>query len=286
MTRFIRHEFDVLVCTTIIGSGLDIPNANTIVIDRADRFGLAELYQIRGRVGRYKHRAFAYLLVPGDRALTREAQERLKALEEFSTLGAGFRVAMRDLEIRGAGNILGAQQSGHIAAVGFETYNELIAEAVAEAKGEPVKVFHLPAFDINTDAYIPDDYVEIESQKITLYKRISSLRSQEEIDDMVEELNDRFGPPPESVRRLLEVMEVRVLGSEIGARKLYASKEQLTVEFDSKHYLEKANQPSVSHAFGERLRFAWQEQPSIICSLNGDDPVALGKRLMTALQEA
>ena len=224
MSAFIRKEIDVLVCTTIIGSGLDIPNANTIIIDRADHFGLAELYQLRGRVGRYKHRAFAYLLVPGDKALTEDAMKRLKTLEEFSSLGSGFRVAMRDLEIRGCGNILGGEQHGHINAVGLDTYGQLIEEAVAELKGKPIVRRSLPGFEIAVDAYIPDAYVPSEAQKITLYKRVTGCVTAEEVDEMSRELQDRFGRPPAPVRRLLEVMRLRSVASEYGVKKIAGGK--------------------------------------------------------------
>src|SRR5690606_20603504 len=178
----------VLVCTTIIGSGVDIPNANTIIVDRADTFGLSQLYQIRGRVGRYKHRAFAYLLVPGERALTEEAQQRLKALEEFSVLGSGFRIAMRDMEIRGAGNVLGGEQHGHIIDVGYDTYVQLIEEAVSDMRGTVVRRRVLPPFDVAVDAFIPEEYVPSEAQKITLYKRIAALQSLDEVKEMASEL--------------------------------------------------------------------------------------------------
>ncbi len=238
MTAFVRREYDVLVCTTIIGSGLDIPNANTIIVDRADMFGLGELYQIRGRVGRYKHRAFAYLLVPGDRAITVEAQHRLKALEEFSTLGSGFRIALRDLEIRGAGNLLGAQQSGHIETVGYETYQQLIAEAVSELKGHPVRETLLPVFDITVDAGIPDSYIELESQKITLYKRITGLKDEFEVDEMERELQDRFGDPPRPVRRLLDVMRARALAARAGAQRIQGTKDAIMLAFRSHDMLD------------------------------------------------
>jgi transcription-repair coupling factor (superfamily II helicase) len=273
MTAFIKHESDVLVCTTIIGSGMDIPNANTIIVDRADNFGLSELYQLRGRVGRYKHRAFAYLLIPGDKALSQEAQQRLKALEEFSTLGSGFRIAMRDLEIRGAGNLLGAQQSGNIASVGFETYNQLIAEAVAEQKGAPVVRRSLPPFDITAEAYLPDSYVEIEAQKITLYKRISSLLTVEEVDEMYEEMRDRFGDPPKPTRRLLEVMRARALAADAGVYKLFVSKGALTVQFESRTALDPERMHALAGRFDRRVEFASNERASFRLELATDDPV-------------
>jgi len=275
MTGFVRHDFDILVCTTIIGSGLDIPNANTIIVDRADMFGLAELYQIRGRVGRYKHRAFAYLLVPGDRALTEEAQLRLKALEEFSTLGSGFRIAMRDLEIRGCGNLLGSQQSGNIATVGYETYCQLIEESVAEMQGTPIKTRILPTFDITTNAYIPDDYVGIESHKITMYKRITSLQTEDDIKDMRDELKDRFGEPPAPILRLLEVMRARVLAGEAGATKLTASKDTLTIRFSSARFFQGEEASGIQHRYGDKVRISLEKSPAIFFTLEkGTDPVA------------
>jgi transcription-repair coupling factor (superfamily II helicase) len=275
MAGFVRHDFDVLVCTTIIGSGLDIPNANTIVVDRADMFGLAELYQIRGRVGRYKHRAFAYLLIPGDRALTEEAQLRLKALEEFSTLGSGFRIAMRDLEIRGCGNLLGSQQSGNIATVGYETYCQLIEETVAEMKGTPIKTRILPTFDITTDAFIPDDYIGIESHKITLYKRITSLQTEEDISEMRDELQDRFGKPPAPIIRLLDIMRARVLAAEAGATKLTAAKNMLTIRFLSDRFFQGEAASQIQHRYEDQVKLSLGDSPAIQFTLEkGADPVA------------
>ena len=271
MTAFVKHEFDVLVCTTIIGSGLDIPNANTIVVDRADTFGLSELYQIRGRVGRYKHRAFAYLLIPGDRALTEEAQQRLKALEEFSTLGSGFRIAMRDLEIRGCGNILGGEQSGNIASVGYETYTQLIAETVAELKGEPTSVKYLPSFDISIDASIPDQYIGLESQKITLYKRITNLKSEDQVDDMYDELKDRFGEPPAPLKRLLEIMRARVFGAAVGAVKLYVAKGAFTMTFNKQHGMSQGTLDKLKSRYGRRVELSINPTPSIAVAMESSD---------------
>ncbi|MBX7258537.1 MAG: transcription-repair coupling factor [Candidatus Hydrogenedentes bacterium] len=281
MTAFFHREIDILVCTTIIGSGIDVPNANTIIIDRADHFGLAELYQLRGRVGRYKHRAFAYLLVPSDRALSEDAQKRLKALEEFSTLGSGFRIAMRDLEIRGCGNILGGEQSGHITAVGFETYSQLVAEAVAEIKGEPIRRVTLPPFEIAIDAYIPEDYVPSESQKLTLYKRIAGLSSAEEVHEMRSELADRFGAVPGPVTRLLDVMRVRAIAAEAGVSRIVAAKDVVAIEFEDAGSLSRAKRAALSDAFGGKLEFAWQDKPSITYRV----PAGSGQTTLQAAQE-
>ena len=286
MASFIRKEITVLVCTTIIGAGLDIPNANTIIVDRADRFGLAELYQIRGRVGRYKHRAFAYLLVPGDRVPTEDAQKRLKALEEFSSLGAGFRIAMRDLEIRGAGDILGGDQSGHIISVGYETYSQLIKETVAELRGQPVTYRVLPSFDVSVDAYIPEEYVTSETQKMTLYRRIAMLLNVEEVGEMQSELEDRFGKIPGPVRRLLEVMRVRALGADVGAKALSASGSVVRVEFESIATVNKKIRGNLSARFGGRVQFSWEEHPSVTLAIaSGDDPVHAAEHLLESMVE-
>ncbi len=216
MESFLSKEIDVLVCTTIIESGLDIPNVNTMLINRADRFGLADLYQLRGRVGRYKHRAYAYLLVPGRRALTETAQKRLKAIEEFSELGSGFKIALRDLEIRGAGNILGAEQHGDITAVGFEMYCQLLEEAVAELKGEKREKLLLPTVEFDVDCFIPDDYVASPAQKLALYKKIGLAVNVEDVETISDEMEDRYGPIPPQSENLVRTAYLRVLGAAAG----------------------------------------------------------------------
>ena len=286
MAAFIRGEIDVLVCTTIIGSGIDIPNANTIVVNRADMFGLAELYQIRGRVGRYKHRAFAYLMVPGDKALSEDAMQRLKALEDFSALGSGFRIAMRDLEIRGCGNILGAEQSGHIAAVGYETYRQLIEEAVAELSGKPVRARALPHFEVAVDAYIPDDYVPTGQQKMTLYRRIANLRSPGEVEEMRDELQDRFGKPPRPVLRLLDIMLARALAAELAVHEMAATREHITIAFESARHLDGNSQRRMQQVFGGAVEFAWRDKPSLTHRLDGSgDPVRDAIQVLETLHE-
>lgn len=286
MTAFVRKETNILVCTSIIGAGLDIPNANTIIIDRADRFGLADLYQMRGRVGRYKHRAFAYLLVAGDRVPTEDAQKRLKALEEFSSLGSGFRIAMRDLEIRGCGDILGSQQHGHMIAVGYETYMQMMQEAVAEIKGEPITRRTLPTCDIAVDAYIPTEYVPSEAQKMTLYKRIAGILRVEEAREMAEEFADRFGKPPAPVRRLLDVMRVRAVGADATAKAISGGKDSVRVEFESAQRIGKKARAVLTETFGHRLSFSWQETPCVTFALNpGDDPLQAAERLLIAIAE-
>jgi transcription-repair coupling factor (superfamily II helicase) len=213
MVRFVRRDADILVATTIIESGLDIPNVNTIFINQADNYGLADLHQLRGRVGRYKHRAYAYMLIDSERAITPQASKRLKAIEEFTELGAGFKIAMRDLEIRGAGNILGTQQSGHIAAVGYELYCQLLENAVRKLKDQPLKT----PLDVNIElpwpAVLPRDYVAGQRQKIEIYRRLSRIRRLSRLDDFRQELRDRFGALPEAAEWLVRLHEIRLLAT-------------------------------------------------------------------------
>ncbi|MET0153201.1 MAG: transcription-repair coupling factor, partial [Candidatus Binatia bacterium] len=209
MLDFLEKRVDVLVTTAIIESGLDIPNANTIFIDRADHFGLAQLYQLRGRVGRSHQRAYAYLLLPGEQLLGRDAQKRLEVLASLDDLGGGFRLAMHDLEIRGAGNLLGRQQSGQVAAVGFELYTQMLEEAIRELRGERRRVEVEPEIQLGISAFIPEDYVADVSQRLALYKRMARASSREELDELSGELEDRFGPVPARVRALVDVMDLR-----------------------------------------------------------------------------
>lgn len=211
MMKFIQHEADVLVATTIIENGLDIPNANTIIINRADRFGLAELYQLRGRVGRSNHRAYAYLLVPPEKTLSGLARQRLAALKEFSDLGAGFRIAALDLELRGAGNILGSEQHGHIESVGFDMYCQMLERAVSERKGEAVAPERRATINLGMDIRISPDYIENESSRLRVYKRIAGAETEDARKGILEELRDRFGPPPPAIENLLEYALLKAL---------------------------------------------------------------------------
>ncbi len=211
MKKFVSRQADVLVATTIIESGIDIPQANTIFIDRAERYGLADLHQLRGRVGRSKHRAYCYLLIPPDRPLTPKASKRLKAIEEFSELGAGFRIAMRDLEIRGAGNILGPEQSGHITAVGYEMYCQILERAVHRLRDEPAPDMYKVHLELNVGAYIPKNYVPSERSRIDIYRRTVACSTPEDLQQLQTDIGDAFGHPPKPVERLLDLAEIRVL---------------------------------------------------------------------------
>jgi transcription-repair coupling factor (superfamily II helicase) len=217
MLAFVQHEFDVLVCTTIIESGVDIPNTNTIIIDQAQNFGLTQLYQLRGRIGRSHQRAYAYLLYPEYRALSEEAQARLEAIQEATELGAGFQIALRDLEIRGAGNVLGAEQSGHISAVGFDLYTRMLATAVEEINsGRPVEEPESVTVDLQVDAVIPPEYAGDEELRIELYRKIAVVNSHAELRDLQEEFIDRFGAIPDPVYRLIDLARMRVQASILG----------------------------------------------------------------------
>ena len=224
MLKFIRHEADILVSTTIIESGLDIPNANTMFINGADRFGLSELHQLRGRVGRYKHRAYCYMLLPPDRPVTEVAAKRLKAIEEFSHLGSGFKIAMRDLELRGAGNILGPEQSGHIAAVGYEMYCQLLEQATRELKNEPDPTTPEAHVEIDVAAFIPKTYVHNDRQRMDLYRRLTRCSSIEEIRQLKQDVADAFGEPPRQMEVVYALTELRLLASHFGMDRVVRKK--------------------------------------------------------------
>ncbi|PSR28828.1 MAG: transcription-repair coupling factor [Sulfobacillus thermosulfidooxidans] len=229
MARFIEQEYDILVATSIIESGLDIPNANTLIVEDADRLGLAQLYQLRGRVGRSARLAYAYFTYKRDKVLSPQAEKRLEAIREFTELGAGYQIALRDLEIRGAGNLLGAEQHGFIASVGFDLYTQLLSEAVRELKGEAVQTDIEPQIDISVDAYLPDFYINVPSAKVELYKRLVSAKNLEEIEALAEEIEDRFGPLPVEVTRLLQLSRVRVMAKELKIVQLSHKKDRIVL---------------------------------------------------------
>ena len=224
MQEFWDREYDVLVCTTIVESGLDMPTVNTLVVDRADMLGLSQLYQLRGRVGRRGQRAYAYLLYPPDRSLSEQAYERLKTIGEFTDLGSGFKIAMRDLEIRGAGNLLGAEQSGHIAAVGFDLYVEMVTEAVGELTGElpehPAEV----QIDLPVTAHLPADYIARDDVRMEAYRRLAAVTSPTDVDDVRAEWEDRYGPPPAPAAALLDVARLRAASLRLGIRAVSVQK--------------------------------------------------------------
>jgi len=236
MTAFIKKEIDVLVSTTIIESGLDIPNANTILIERADSFGLAQLYQLRGRVGRSARQAYAYFLVPKTRKLGSDAQKRLKVLQSLDDLGQGFNLAIRDLEIRGAGNLLGREQSGNVLLVGFELYTKILKEAILNLKGEELELEEIidPEVKFGFDAYLPQTYIPDISERLVLYQRLASIASPPEAYELMEEVADRFGPLPDAAENLIELMRLRSLLKHFGITKVELSDSKLALAFSSR----------------------------------------------------
>ncbi len=231
MADFQEGYYQVLVCTTIIESGLDIPNVNTLIVYEADKFGLAQLYQIRGRVGRSNRLAYGYLTYRKDKIVNETAQKRLKAVKEFTELGSGFKIALRDLEIRGAGNILGAEQHGFITAIGFDLYCKLLEKAVAELKGEQPKETVTPRLELQVDAYIPSSYITSQAQKVDFYQRIYNAASREELREIEEELTDRFGSPGGPVKNLLAVGQIRILAAELGIELIQQQQRSVLVKF-------------------------------------------------------
>jgi transcription-repair coupling factor (superfamily II helicase) len=227
---FVRQDFDVLVSTTIIESGVDIPNVNTIVIDNADTLGLTQLYQLRGRVGRSTNRAYAYLLYKPEKVLSEEAQERLAAIQEATELGAGLRLAMRDMEIRGAGNILGAEQSGHIAAVGYELYIRLLAQAVEEIRtGQPHRESPLVTMDLPLTALIPADYIVDTELRLAIYRRIAGVTDERQLADIRHELEDRFGAIPDEVEHLFALIALRIRAQALGIESLIEREREIVI---------------------------------------------------------
>jgi transcription-repair coupling factor (superfamily II helicase) len=235
MYQFMNREIDMLVCTTIVESGLDIPNANTMILNRADRFGLAQIYQLRGRVGRSNEQAYAYLFIPGEAALTRDAQKRLKVLMEHSDLGAGFQIAMNDLKIRGGGAALGVEQSGHIAAVGYDMFLKLLEESVSRRKGETVVEKLEPEIHVPMSVHIPEGYVPALEQRLAIYRRLARMTELKEISDMKEELTDRYGPLPEPARNLLLKIMLRIISMKAGVKRLDLADERMVLTFSEMH---------------------------------------------------
>ncbi len=254
MSDFLAHRSDVLVCTSIIESGLDIPNANTIIINRADTFGLAQLYQIRGRVGRSSRRAYAYLLVPNQRVISEEARRRLAVLQELDELGSGFRLAAHDLEIRGAGNLLGKEQSGHISAVGFDLFMRMMEEATAELRGRPPAPAIEPEIDLGAEAFLPEQYVDDIGERLLFYKRMANAEDQAALDAILEELADRYGPPPRPVHDLVRLMALRPRLKRLAIESLKADRHAITLRFHESSPLDPALLVELTRAHPDRLR--------------------------------
>lgn len=263
MLQFLGRTHDVLVATTIIESGLDIPNVNTIIVDHAEDFGLSQLYQLRGRVGRSQRQAYCYLFYPKHRALPELAEKRLAAIEEFTELGSGFKVAMRDLEIRGVGNILGPQQHGNVAAVGFDLYCHLLNDAVARLKGEEVEQDRTPTLNLDLDAYIPQTYIPDERQKLDWYKRLAAVESHADLNDLESELKDRYGEPPRPLQSLLEVVAVRVWARDLGLSEVTQKGGQIVLRFFEDRLPGGNFTQSMMSTWGHKVRFLPGPPPGV-----------------------
>lgn len=284
MLRFVKGEHNLLLCTSIIESGLDIPAANTILINHAEQFGLADLYQLRGRVGRGSHQAYAYLLIPGELTLSKDAMRRLRAIQELSELGSGFKLAIHDLEIRGAGNLLGPSQSGHIAAVGLELYTRLMEKAVRELKGEEVIEEITPEIHFRLPAFIPEFYVEDPGGRLSLYRRLSLCRSDEEVEVIREEMVDRFGRIPLEVDHLLQVIKVKILLTQLSIKKFEETPSQIILTFDVTTRVS----PQRMVEFVQRGKGRYRLTPDSKLMIEGwpdmkKDPFEAAKKLLKAL---
>ncbi len=286
MMDFSDGKFNVLLCTTIIENGIDIPNANTLIVFDADRFGLSQLYQLRGRVGRSTRAAYAYFLVKGDKALTETAEKRLAAIKEFTEFGAGFRIAMRDLEIRGAGNIFGPEQSGQVSVIGYDMYCKMIEEAVREAQGD----FSLSRqseretrVELHVNAFLPESYVSGQAQRVEIYKRVSLLRSDEDRLQLVDDLVDRFGEPPEEVMTLMDIALLRSLASKAGSDMVTFGSGFLTMRL-KEEYIDDLN-ILVQALEGSPLHLVGGKKPALVLSLPRADEYAALKEGIQAMRQ-
>ncbi|MBM7557204.1 transcription-repair coupling factor [Halanaerobacter jeridensis] len=287
MMSFLDGQYDVLVCTTIIENGMDIANANTIIIDQADKMGLAQLYQLRGRVGRSSQIAYAYLLYKQDKVLSEVAEKRLKAIKEFTNLGSGFKIAMRDMEIRGAGNILGPEQHGHIEAIGFSLYCKLLEKAVNRLKNEGVEEEEDIAVELEVNAFIPEDYVPDSKQKIEVYKKMKKVSSLEEATELEEELEDRFGALVEPVSNLLEVAKIEVYAAQLAITKIKEKKQAIMIKFSEQHSLSGEQVLELGSEF-KRVKFSADKPPTIkiiTSNLTDNAKLRLIIRLLKFLKE-
>ena len=282
MLKFLKHEIDVLLCTNIIESGLDIPNANTIIINRADLFGLAQLYHLRGRVGRSYRQAYAYLLVPGKKLITKEAQKRLRALLTYTELSSGYKLALYDLKLRGAGQILGTAQSGHIAAVGYEMYLELLQKAVKALKGESLKEEIEPELKLPIMAYIPESYVPDENQRIIFYRRLSKVKDEEELKELEKEMIDRYGQLPKVVENLFQLLHLKLFCRQFRISRLYTKNGWLKIVFEKETPI---SSEKMVKFLSERPSYRFNPKGELEIPLRHEDILKKAKKVLVALKE-
>jgi len=255
MGRFVDKKIDVLVCTTILESGIDIPNANTIIVENADRLGLAQLYQIRGRVGRSNAQAYAYITYRRNKSLSDEADKRLKAIKEFTEFGSGFKIAMRDLEIRGAGSLMGEMQHGHMEQVGYDMYCKLLDEVVKEIKGEEQVEEVDVQIDLDISSYIPDDFISDSNQKIKVYQDIALCKNDEDIELVKEDIKDRYGKVPKEIENLLAISQIRNLARQKAVLKIAQKGNNIVYHFD-KDYFDMDIVNKLIMKYKDRIRFS------------------------------
>ena len=265
MKEFVEGKTNVLVCTTILESGIDIPNANTIIVENADRMGLAQLYQIRGRVGRADKQAYAYITYKKDKLLSEVADKRLKAIKEFTEFGSGFKIAMRDLEIRGAGSLLGEIQSGHLEQVGYDTYCNLLDEVVREMKGIDIQPNKDIQIDLDVTSYIPDEYISDSDQKIEVYQNIALCKNEEDIQNVIDEIIDRFGNMPQELENLIDIARIKYLAKAINISKIASKRTSILFTFESNNVNEelKIDISKLVEKYGNKIKFSAGIKPMI-----------------------
>ena len=286
MLSFINGENNVLVATTIIESGIDISNANTMIIIDADKYGLSQLYQLRGRVGRSNRMAYAYLMYQKDKVLTEVAEKRLKAIKEFTEFGAGFKVAMRDLEIRGAGNLLGSEQSGHMMNIGYELYCKLVDDAIRSLQGEIVNENKEEiSVELMVTANIPNWYIENETLKLQMYKKIAGVRSEADEDEMIDELMDRFGDVPRETLNLIRISRIRSLAEDLSVTRIHEQQGKVIVTFAEKNPLNGYALMNVNDAFGQKAFVHGGKEPFIRLTVRTADKLRDTVRLLQILED-
>jgi len=271
MIDFVNKDINVLLCTTILESGIDIPNANTIIVEDADRLGLAQLYQIRGRVGRSDKQAYAYITYKRDKLINEVAEKRLKAIKEFTEFGSGFKIAMRDLEIRGAGSLVGEMQHGHMDQVGYDTYCKLLDEVVKEMKGIEIEEDIDITIDINVSSYIPDDYIENESQKIEVYQNIALCRNEEDIKNIEEDIIDRFGKMPKELYNLLRIAKIKEVAKEKGIVKILQKGNNIIFTFNPENFI--LDIDKLINVYENRIKFSPAKEPYVTYKLENQNNV-------------
>ena len=283
MDRFVKGESNVLVCTTILESGIDIPNANTIIVEDADRLGLAQLYQIRGRVGRSDRQAYSYITYRRSKSLSDVADKRLKAIKEFTEFGSGFKIAMRDLEIRGAGSLMGELQHGHMEQVGYDMYCRLLDEVVKEIKGETIEEEQKDVLiDLNVSSYIPDDYISDSSQKIEIYQDIALCRNEEDIETVKESLKDRFGYIPKEIENLLDITRIKNLARAKNIVKIVQKGNNIVYHFDYELFDVEIVTKLITK-FKNRIKFSPSAMPYITFNLDGGECLEEAKKFLEVL---